>query len=139
MSQRGVLPVRGPSLLLLEVYVAATRSITEGRNETVTDRGYPPPPPPHRPLAATTVRRDTLDATLRRERPTTGPTHLDRATSSARLQVWRPTRRMALTLRYLDDMSVAEVAEASRSPTAQQNRSSRRARRSFETAWEAAP
>lgn len=123
-----------------EVYVAATRSITEGRNETVTESWLLTVA--RRRLIdqwrRRTVRRDTLDA-LRRERPDDGPDHLDPGDIERALASLAPNQRMALTLRYLDDMSVAEVAEALAITYSATESLLARARRSFETAWEAAP
>ena len=126
--------------VMSEVYVAATRSIVEGRDGTLST-----------PWLLTvarrrlidhwrrqSVRRDTLDA-LRRERPGSEP---DDPPDSARVErtlaSLAPKQRMALTLRYLDEMSVTEVADALAITYSAAESLLARARRSFETAWEAA-
>ncbi len=126
--------------VMSEVYVAATRSVVEGRDETVSTSWLLTVA--RRRLIdhwrRQTVRRNTLDA-LRRERPGSEPDEQhDPARIERALASLAPKQRMALTLRYLDEMSVTEVADALEITYSAAESLLARARRSFETAWEAA-
>ena len=124
--------------VISEVYVAATRSMKEGRGETVTS-SWLLTVAPRRLIdqwRRRTTRRNTLDA-LRRERPAQEPEGHDPARVERALASLAPKQRLALTLRYLDDLSVAEVADAVGLTYSATESLLARARRSFETAWEA--
>lgn len=124
--------------VMSEVFVAAARATAGDRPEQVT-----------RPWLLTTARRRLIDhwrrestrtktlTLLRNERPddTTVEHGPDRERVMRALASLPTTQRVALTLRYLDDYSVSEVAdEAGISYRAAESLLAR-ARRSFQRAW----
>lgn len=121
-----------------EVFVAAARAIGGSEPSQVT-----------RSWLLTTARRRLIDQWRRQsaqqrvtERLKNLPVHTSTTSSEHRDRVRRaladlPTgQRVALTLRYLDDHSVAEVADALAVSYAAAESLLARARRSFHRAWE---
>jgi RNA polymerase sigma-70 factor (ECF subfamily) len=125
--------------VMSEVFVAAARASAGERPEQIT-----------RSWLLTTARRrlidhwrrqSTRDRTLavfgrEREPESGGDSPLDRQRVTAALASLPTNQRLALTLRYLDDHSVAEAADALAVTYQAAESLLARARRSFKRAWE---